>query len=85
MIGPEITERVEKSDNPCRVRVYCGQVWALSQIAMLTSQRQIRGIIGPTVLPRYDVFDMIPVKRFIILSNMAIFAPLARAMPNQIT
>jgi len=65
------------------LRVDSCQVRAFVQIAAVSSQRQIIGIIGAAVLLCRDVFNMMP-QATMFLVQTAIFATVAGSLPDEI-
>ena len=64
--------RIKQWNNLARNRIDTGQVRAFPEIAAVTGKGQVAGSVGPTMLPGYDVLDVMRKGRT-ILRKQAIF------------
>lgn len=55
------------------------------KIAVTTRQRQVLGVVGPTVLERKDMLDVKAKVRIIVLMDSTVFAKVARPSPDEFT
>ena len=65
MIRPVFSSRVEQGCDQARSRIDAAEIWPLVQVAPMTSKGEIVRIIGTTVLPGHDVFN--------VMSQLAVF------------
>jgi hypothetical protein len=59
VIGPKVAAWMKQESNLTRNWVDPRQIRPLMKIATMTGQRQIARVVGPAMLFRYDVFDMV--------------------------
>jgi hypothetical protein len=73
---------MEEGSDLAGVRIDTGEVRALVLIAVEARQRQVCGIICPTVLLRDDVLDVQRGNRQIFLGQQAVLTAIARSLPH---
>ena len=66
-------------------RINACQVRSLVEVVLVTGQGQITWRIRTSVLTGDDVFDVEGEERIIVLMELAVFAALLRALPDQIS
>ncbi len=72
MFEPTVMPGIKQWHNLASNRIDTSQVRAFAEIAAVTGEGQIAGIVGPTMLARYDVLDVMRKGRT-ILGKEAIF------------
>jgi hypothetical protein len=58
MVGPAVDARVEQREDSAAIGIHSCEVRSLVRVAMDAGQREIGGVVAPTVLPRDDVLDV---------------------------
>ena len=83
VLGPLVEPGMEKTGNLTCLRVNSGQVRSLVKIAAVARERQIVGVLGPGVLPRDDVLDVMR-QLAMHLAQAAVFASLFGPAADQV-
>ena len=73
VVGPAVSSGIKQRDNLSCDRIDAGQVRAFAQIATVTREGEVPGIVGPTMLAGDDVFDVMR-QRTAVLREETIFA-----------
>ena len=81
MVLPDLSSWMVQRDNLVSVIVNTGKVRAFVKAASVASERKIVGIVAAAVLARNDVVDMKRAKWRVTLSQPAVFAAMAGALP----
>jgi hypothetical protein len=81
---PPVAARMEESHDLIRHRINSGQVRPFVEVAMMTRKREVRRIVGATVLPGDNVFDVKRHEREVRLSEPAILAALSCSLADEL-
>src|SRR5262245_19085000 len=69
MIAPLLSSWIEQSDNAARFWISRGQIRTLEFVTAIAREREVAHVIAATVLPRYNVLDLVHQKRCVNLST----------------
>jgi hypothetical protein len=83
VVGPPVASRVEEVRDLAGLSIDPGQIWPLVEVATLTCERQIVGVIGAAVLLRDDVLHMM-CQGAMLLSQAAILTPITSPAWNEV-
>jgi hypothetical protein len=82
MFEPTVMPGIKQWHNLASNRIDTSQVRAFAKIAAVTGKGKIAGIVGPTMLARYDVLDVM-CKGRTILRKEAIFTTIPGSVADQ--
>jgi hypothetical protein len=82
VFSPSVAARVKEPDDFVRIGIAARQVRSFAQIALVTGEREVFEIVRAAVLARIDVFDMERMRVVVFLSEAAILATIAGALPH---
>jgi hypothetical protein len=82
VFGPLVAARIKQPDAFVRIGITARQVRALAQIALVAGEREIFGAVRAAMLARVDVFDVERMRAFVFLTETAILATIAGALPH---
>ena len=83
VLNPRIAPGVKQGDNISGQRVDPSQVWPLAQIAAVAGQGEVSGIVGPAMLLRDDMLDVVTQFRVLLLEQ-TVLAAVVGTPPNKL-
>ena len=84
MERPALPARMEQANNLSGERIDPGKIRSLVIVVMVTGQREVVWIVRASVLSRDYVLDVEVVEGLVVLVQPAVFAPMARSVPDQL-
>lgn len=76
--------RMKKRNELPRFRIEASDVWTLMQVAVLTAQRQIVGVVSTAMLPGNDMLDVKTEERLMLLAKAAILTAMVRPVTDEL-
>ena len=58
VIAPGVSTGMEQRRHGARIGIDACEVWSFIRVAAVTGERETAGMVGATVLPRYNMFNM---------------------------
>jgi hypothetical protein len=83
VLGPVLFSRVKQFYDTFRVGVDAREVWSLVTVAVRARKSEVALVVGPAVLPRDNVLDLVAKERFLILTHATVLATLLRSVADE--